>query len=72
MSVTVTKILHSRQGVETWVTSDGRAYFVELVETDRLPASPFDLRGIDQRNDHVSRCFYQESKHLYFLGSKTR
>lgn len=32
MLVTVTKVLHSRQGVETWVTSDGRAYFVELNE----------------------------------------
>ncbi|OAX44898.1 RIC1-domain-containing protein [Rhizopogon vinicolor AM-OR11-026] len=30
--VTVTKILHS-SGVETWITSDGRAYFVGLQES---------------------------------------
>ncbi|KAG1826256.1 RIC1-domain-containing protein [Suillus subaureus] len=30
--VTVTKILHSISGVETWITSDGRAYFVRLQE----------------------------------------
>jgi len=29
--VTVTKILHS-SGVEAWITSDGRAYFVRLQE----------------------------------------
>ena len=42
MLVTVTKVLHSRQGVETWVTSDGRAYFVELNEI-----SASDLGGVD-------------------------
>jgi hypothetical protein len=31
--VTVTKILHSISGVETWITSDGRAYFVRLQES---------------------------------------
>jgi hypothetical protein len=66
MSVTVTKILHSRQGVETWVTSDGRAYFVELDETDRLETSPFSLRGVDQRNKQVSWCIFQVLMHLHF------
>jgi hypothetical protein len=31
--VTVTKVLHSISGVETWITSDGRAYFVRLQES---------------------------------------
>lgn len=31
--VTVTKILHSISGAETWITSDGRAYFVRLQES---------------------------------------
>lgn len=32
--VTVTKLLqHSISGVETWITSDGRAYFVRLQES---------------------------------------
>ncbi|KAH7927372.1 RIC1-domain-containing protein [Leucogyrophana mollusca] len=30
--VSITKILHSTTGVETWLTSDGRAYFVRLQE----------------------------------------
>jgi hypothetical protein len=33
LTVTVARILHSRlSGVETWITSDGRAYFVRLQE----------------------------------------
>jgi hypothetical protein len=36
--VTVTKILHSA-GVETWITSDGRAYFVRLQERHSENAS---------------------------------
>ncbi|KAG2156509.1 RIC1-domain-containing protein [Suillus bovinus] len=38
--VTVTKIFHSMSGVEAWITSDGRAYFVRLQEsgsTSNLP-----------------------------------
>ncbi|KAH0838539.1 RIC1-domain-containing protein [Lanmaoa asiatica] len=33
--VTVAKILHSTSGVETWITSDGRAYFVRLQESSQ-------------------------------------
>ncbi|KAN0100860.1 RIC1 domain containing protein [Tylopilus felleus] len=33
--VTVAKILYSNSGVETWVTSDGRAYFVRLEENSQ-------------------------------------
>ena len=56
MPVTVIKVLHSRQGVETWVTSDGRAYFVELNET-----SPSDLEDVDQRTDQVGRNIFKNS-----------
>ncbi|KAG9314607.1 RIC1-domain-containing protein [Chiua virens] len=42
--VTITKILHSTSGVETWITSDGRAYFVRLRESSETddPASDQD------------------------------
>jgi hypothetical protein len=34
-AVSVTQILHSRvMGIETWIASDGRAYFVRLHEFD--------------------------------------
>jgi hypothetical protein len=39
-TVTATKILYSRAtGVETWITSDGRAYFVALDEKIKLSGS---------------------------------
>jgi len=53
ISVTVVKVLHSRQGVETWVTSDGRAYFVELDETDDSNIVPPDSGSFDHRNPQV-------------------
>ena len=37
--VTISKILHSTSGVETWLTSDGRAYFVRLQENSQ-PEEP--------------------------------
>lgn len=45
---TVTKILHARQGVETWITSDGRAYFVQLNESSDSDASTSDLGRGDE------------------------
>jgi RAB6A-GEF complex partner protein 1 len=34
-SVSVSQILHARaMGIEAWITSDGRAYFVRLHEFD--------------------------------------
>jgi hypothetical protein len=43
-NVHVSKILHSRvTGVETWVTSDGRAYFVRLNESPGSEVSTSDL-----------------------------
>jgi hypothetical protein len=43
--VTATKILYSRAtGVETWITSDGRAYFVGLTEHIKEPDSPTTAR----------------------------
>ncbi|KAJ7919027.1 RIC1-domain-containing protein [Mycena leptocephala] len=43
--VTATKILYSRAtGVETWITSDGRAYFVGLTENIKEPDSPTTAR----------------------------
>ncbi|KAI0080014.1 RIC1-domain-containing protein [Panus rudis PR-1116 ss-1] len=42
--VAVRKILYSRQtGVETWITSDGRAYLVQSYEDNNLPPTDSDL-----------------------------
>lgn len=51
--MTVTKILHARQGVETWVTSDGRAYFVQLNESTYSDASTSDLGRGDENDSQV-------------------
>ncbi|KIY51327.1 RIC1-domain-containing protein [Fistulina hepatica ATCC 64428] len=48
--VTVVKVLYSRTtGVETWITSDGRAYFVALQENDQFNTSP---RGSEDLDNH--------------------
>ncbi|EGO02717.1 hypothetical protein SERLA73DRAFT_119756 [Serpula lacrymans var. lacrymans S7.3] len=39
-SVTVTKISHLATGLETWVTSDGRAYFVRLHDSIQFKDGP--------------------------------
>ncbi|KAJ7071458.1 RIC1-domain-containing protein [Mycena amicta] len=40
LDVTATQILYSRStGVETWITSDGRAYFVAMNDEETLPTS---------------------------------
>ncbi|KAI9572704.1 RIC1-domain-containing protein [Boletus coccyginus] len=41
--VTVAKILYSTSGVETWITSDGRAYFVRLEENTQAGGTVVDL-----------------------------
>lgn len=47
--VNITKILHSRQGVETWLTSDGRTYFVQLHDITGAEGSASDLGAADDR-----------------------
>lgn len=42
-AVTVAKILYSTSGVETWITSDGRAYFVRLEENAQTGGTVVDL-----------------------------
>ncbi|KAJ6604206.1 RIC1-domain-containing protein [Mycena vulgaris] len=50
--VTATKILYSRAtGVETWITSDGRAYFVGLSE-DRRPSGSEQGSGSPSSTRH--------------------
>jgi hypothetical protein len=63
MTVTVTKVLHSRQGIETWLTSDGRAYFVELNET-----SAPDLEDAGRRNDQVGLTIFNKSGVYIFIS----
>lgn len=56
--VTVSKILHSTSGVETWVTSDGRAYFVRLQECSQMEETVVDSNNGDEPNGHVSVNFW--------------
>ncbi|KAF9243850.1 RIC1-domain-containing protein [Melanogaster broomeanus] len=52
--VTVTKILRSMAGVETWITSDGRAYFVRLQENAQVEETTVDPDNADESRDTVS------------------
>jgi len=45
ISVTVVKILQPAPGIEAWLTSDGRAYFVRLQESRHS-----ETIGEDERN----------------------
>ena len=47
--VIVTKILHPKTaGVETWLTSDGRAYLVQLYDVDNTARPSYDTsRNVD-------------------------
>lgn len=48
MPVTVSQISFSRiTGAETWITSDGRAYFVRLQEAEGQKGSVSDLGSED-------------------------
>ncbi|CAL1696319.1 unnamed protein product [Somion occarium] len=59
--VTVNKILYSRQtGVETWLTSDGRAYLVQLYESNDLPPSQSDLSTTGDESAHAARFRHHE------------
>lgn len=50
ISVIVTKILHPRQsGIETWLTSDGRAYLVQLYESPDVRGSSDSRRAVSCR-----------------------
>ncbi|KIJ68689.1 hypothetical protein HYDPIDRAFT_179745 [Hydnomerulius pinastri MD-312] len=51
--VTVMKILHSTAGVETWITSDGRAYFVRLQENAQVEETVVD-QEIEDEGDSAS------------------
>ncbi|KAG6335629.1 hypothetical protein ID866_3465 [Astraeus odoratus] len=58
--VTVTKILQQVIGVETWLTSDGRAYFVRLQESRQLEGTTINGENyvntsVDGRPDRESR-----------------
>ncbi|KAJ3804988.1 RIC1-domain-containing protein [Lentinula aff. lateritia] len=51
--VTVSQILHDRNtGVESWITSDGRAYIVHLIRNDGPPSEepPSDSRNASNLN----------------------
>ncbi|RDB29503.1 RAB6A-GEF complex partner protein 1 [Hypsizygus marmoreus] len=51
--VSVTQILHSRiMGIETWITSDGRAYFVRLHGNIGSEASTSELVEEENHHDH--------------------
>ena len=55
IQVTVSKILHTRNaGVETWLTSDGRAYFVQLQETSHSEVGTSDL-GYSENGEQVPK-----------------
>lgn len=53
-AVTVAKILYSTSGVETWITSDGRAYFVQLEENPQTERTVADLDNKVDPSDGVS------------------
>lgn len=55
ISVIVTKILHPRQsGIETWLTSDGRAYLVQLYESPDVRGSSDSRRVVSYRVTPIS------------------
>ena len=55
--VTVTKILYSTSGLEAWITSDGRAYFVRLEEKSQAEEAVVTLNNDDGPSDGVSGFF---------------
>lgn len=70
--VTVTKILYSTSGVETWITSDGRAYFVRLQESSQTERTTVDPDNEDERSDGVSVNFCCHILHILKLSSIQR
>jgi hypothetical protein len=52
----VSKILHSRAtGVETWITSDGRAYFVQLHESSGSETGTSDSGIAEEESSQVNQ-----------------
>jgi hypothetical protein len=62
--VTIPKILYSTSGVETWVTSDGRAYFVRLEEDSQTDEIVVDLDNEVEPSDRVSMKFCYHSAYM--------
>jgi hypothetical protein len=52
--VTVTDIGYSRStGVDTWITSDGRGYIAQLIDSTLSPPSATDLGTVDDEAHQV-------------------
>ena len=62
--VTVPKILFSTSGVETWVTSDGRAYFVRLEQGSQTEETVVDPDNEIEPSDRVSVKFRRHSVYM--------
>lgn len=57
--VFVSQIAHSRlSGVETWITSDGRAYWVQLDEVTPSESSSADSRGPASSEEGYVSCIF--------------
>ncbi|KII93321.1 hypothetical protein PLICRDRAFT_130973 [Plicaturopsis crispa FD-325 SS-3] len=71
-AVTISHILHSRMtGVETWITSDGRAYFVQLHENST--ASTSDLgRGEEESSQATGPMDYKGKGRESFDSSSSQ
>jgi len=60
--VFISKISFSKHtGVETWITSDGRAYLVQLYEDTELPPSTSDFSTLGDDSQHVRDLYSQNS-----------
>lgn len=56
--VTISEIGYSRAtGVDTWITSDGRAYIAQLIDPTLNPPSLSDLGTVDDEALQVSHFF---------------
>ena len=55
-TVSVVQISYHRQtGFETWITSDGRAYLVQLVEDHDIQPSASEVSADDEQRAQVRR-----------------
>ncbi|KAG6381430.1 RIC1-domain-containing protein [Boletus reticuloceps] len=76
--VTVKKILYSISGVETWITSDGRAYFVRLEEnsqteeTGKVPRWVQKSRHIDSDGSSTGASTYEEPRRAVEVAVNAR
>ena len=54
-SVSIVQMSYSRtSGVETWISSDGRAYFVQLTETSPDPASQESTEEMEEQTESIT------------------